>query len=489
MFSLNEKRVPSFGMALIPVVIVLAIFIGGIGVLQYPAQLMLIFSGVVLSFFAIFYGGSWDDIMNKMAESVKKALPALLILLSIGILIGAWTASGTIPLFVYYGLKIIDPNYLYVIAFIVTAIVSTFTGTSWGSAGTIGVSLMSIAGTMGLSLPITAGAVVSGAYFGDKLSPLSDTTNMSSIAAGSNIYEHIKHMLYTAVPSSILAIIVFYFAGLGTDSYNGKISSVDNMLISLDHLFHLNVFLLIPPLIVIIGSLMKRSPLIVLFTSSVVAIILALVFQPVAFGNVFQSMIDGFNIDMVKNTLPSSGATDDMKSLLNAGGLSSMYSPTIFALCAFFFSSALGVSGVLDVLLHRLLQGLQSIGGIIFSTLVTGFALINFTSKAAVAFFVVEDIFGEKYKEKSLHPVNLSRSMEDSISITEVLMPWTVSGIFMASTLGVDNFDFLPWSIFNLGGFVFSALYGFLAPHLKSFGIRESDEKIPSSHSNESISS
>lgn len=184
MFTIFEKKVPSFSISLIPVVILLGIFIVGIGILQYPAQLMMIFSGSLFSVFAVLHGNTFNDVIDKMAETIKKALPALLILLSIGILIGAWVVSGTIPLFVFYGLKIINPNYLYLVGFIVTAIVSVFTGTSWGSAGTMGVALMSIAVTMGLSLPITAGAVVSGAYFGDKLSSLFDTTNMSFISAG-----------------------------------------------------------------------------------------------------------------------------------------------------------------------------------------------------------------------------------------------------------------------------------------------------------------
>lgn len=208
----NNSR-PSLRLALIPLAIAVTIFIGGIGILQYPAELMLLFAGVVFSIFAVATGHQWDEIINVMGSKIKKALPAILILFSIGLLIGTWMVAGTIPLFVYYGLQIIDPGYLYVLAFIVTAIVSTCVGTSWGAAGTIGVAIMSIAQTMDLSMAITAGAVVSGAYFGDKLSPLSDTTNMSSLAAGANIYDHIKHMLYSTIPSSIIAIIVFTIVG------------------------------------------------------------------------------------------------------------------------------------------------------------------------------------------------------------------------------------------------------------------------------------
>ncbi|WP_277679970.1 Na+/H+ antiporter NhaC [Gracilibacillus dipsosauri] len=469
----NLKR-PSLGMALIPIVISLAIFILGIGIMKYPAELMLLFAGIVFAIFAIFHGNRWETIIEVMGSKIKKALPAILILFCIGLLIGTWMISGTIPLFVYYGLKIIDPNYLYLLAFLVTAIVSTCVGTSWGSAGTIGVAIMSIAQTMDLSLAITAGAVVSGAYFGDKLSPLSDTTNMSSIAAGSNLYEHIKHMLYTAIPSSILAIIIFSIVGLGIETDSAQLSNIQEMVANLDQLFQLNLWLLIPAVVVIVGSLMKKPPLIVLFTSSVTAMIIAILFQGASLANLFASAVSGFNVDMLVGV----DIGDDLQELLNRGGLYSMYNATFFVFVAFFFASALEVSQALNTILESIIKHLKTVGSITFSALVTGFAVINCTSNALVSYFLIQDIYGRVYKKNNLHPVNLSRNMEDSITITEVLMPWTVSGVFMATTLGVDNFEFLPWAIFNLGGFVFSALYGFLAPITGGFGVRKLERSV-----------
>ncbi|WP_102026516.1 Na+/H+ antiporter NhaC [Salirhabdus sp. Marseille-P4669] len=470
----TTKR-PSLGMALLPIAISLVIFIGGIGILKYPAELMLLFAGVVFAIFAVLHGHKFDHIIVVMGDKIKKALPAILILFSIGLLIGTWMISGTIPLFVFYGLNIIDPNYLYVLAFLVTAIVSTCVGTSWGSAGTIGVAIMSIAATMDLSLAITAGAVVSGAYFGDKLSPLSDTTNMSSLAAGSNLYEHIKHMLYTAIPSSIIAIIVFTIVGFGIETDSTQLANIQEMISGLDQLFNLNIFLLIPAIVVIAGSLMKKSPLIVLFTSAITALVIAWITQGAEVTNLFASAVSGFHVDMLGGD--SSVISEEMQSLLNRGGLYSMYNATFFVFVAFFFASALEVSQALNVILERLIVHLKTIGSITFSALVTGFAVINCTSNALVSFFLVQDIYGKAYKEKKLHPVNLSRNMEDSITITEVLMPWTVSGVFMATTLGVGNFEFLPWAIFNLGGFIFSALYGFLAPYTGGFGIRKLEDE------------
>ncbi|SFL59838.1 Na+:H+ antiporter, NhaC family [Gracilibacillus orientalis] len=472
--SAKNIKSPSIGTALIPIVISLAIFIVGIGILEYPAELMLLFGGIVFTIFAVLHGHNWERIIETMGSKIKKALPAILILFSIGLLIGTWMIAGTIPLFVYYGLEMINPNYLYLIAFLVTAIVSTCVGTSWGAAGTIGVAIMSIAQTMDLSLAITAGAVVSGAYFGDKLSPLSDTTNMSSIAAGSNLYEHIRHMLYSAIPSSILAIIVFTVVGFGIETDSTQLASIQEMTAGLDQLFNLNVVLLLPAVVVIGGSLMKKPPLIVLFTSSVIAMIIGLVFQGSSFANIFASAVSGFNVEMLGTE--ANVISEDLQSLLNRGGLYSMYNATFFVFVAFFFASALEVSQALNTILESIMAHMKTIGSITLSALVTGFAVINCTSNALVSYFLIQDIYGKVYKKKNLHPVNLSRNMEDSITITEALMPWTVSGVFMATTLGVDNFEFLPWAIFNLGGFVFSALYGFLAPITGGFGIRKLDD-------------
>ncbi|MFC4867698.1 Na+/H+ antiporter NhaC [Streptomonospora arabica] len=460
---------PGVAMALVPVAATVAILVGGIGVLKYPAELMLIFAGVVLSLFAAWYGTSLAQILTDMGEKIKRALPAILILLSIGMLIGTWMISGTIPLMVYYGLELIDPAYLYVLAFIVTGIVATFTGTSWGAGGTIGVALIGVAQTMDVSVAITAGAVVSGAYFGDKLSPLSDTTNMSSLAAGADLYEHIRHMLYTALPSSLLAIAVFLVAGNSIGASSVDLGEVEGTLTELEGLFTLNPLLLVPPALVLIGSIMKKPPLVVLFVSSMSALVLAVLVQGFSVADLFAATVSGFTTDM----LPDGGAVSDtLTELLQRGGLYSMYQSAFFVFCAFFFAAALENSNVLRVLLRRMIEGLRSTGGLVSTTLLSGFAIINGTSNALVTFFLVNDLYGEAYKKRNLHPVNLSRSMEDSVTITEVLMPWTVSGVFFATTLGVANFEFLPWAVFNWSGFAFSVLLAVLAPLTGGFGIR-----------------
>lgn len=468
----ESGRRPGVAAACVPVVITVAIFVGGIGVLEYPAELMLIFAGVVFALFSLWYGETWERILSNMGEKLKRALPAVLILLSIGMLIGSWMVSGTIPLMVFYGLELIDPSYLYVLSFVVTAVVATFTGTSWGAGGTIGVALIGVAQTMDVSLAITAGAVVSGAYFGDKLSPLSDTTNMSALAAGANLYEHIRHLLYTAVPSSVLALVVFMLAGRSITASSADLGNVDRVAGELSALFDLTPLLLIPPAVVLAGSVMRKPPLAVLFASSASALLLALLIQGTSVADLFAATVSGFTTDM----LAGGGQTSEvLTELLNRGGLYSMYNSAFFVFCAFFFASALERSKVLRVLLEGAIEKLRSTGALVLATLLSGFTIINGTSNALVTFFLVKDVYGDAFRARNLHPVNLSRSMEDSVTITEVLMPWTVSGVFFATTLGVANFDFLPWAVFNWSGLLFSALIAFLAPLTGGFGVRRSE--------------
>lgn len=468
-----EKRAlpqPRLAVAFVPVVTTLAIFVGGIGILEYPAELMLIFAAIVFTIFAACHGIGLNQVLTNMGEKIKRALPGILILLSIGMLIGTWMAAGTIPLMINYGLELINPSYLYVLSFVVTAIVATFTGTSWGAAGTIGVALIGVASTMDLSLAITAGAVVSGAYFGDKLSPLSDTTNMSSLAAGANLYEHIRHMLYTAVPSSVVAIVVFLLAGLSIDAGSADLHTIDRTVNEVQGLFTLNPALLLPPVVVLVGSVMRKSPLIVLFVSSMTAVVLAVLVQGFSVTDTFNAAVSGFTTDVLPGNV-----SDTLTELLNRGGLYSMYSSAFFVFCAFFFAAALEKSGVLHLLLSKLIDKLRSTGNLVTATLLSGFTVINGTSNALVTYFLINDLYGKAFKKRNLHPVNLSRSMEDSITITEVLMPWTVSGAFFASTLGVTNFDFLPWAVFCWSGIVFSALLAYLSPLPRNFGIRHQE--------------
>ncbi|GAA0485722.1 hypothetical protein GCM10008986_08800 [Salinibacillus aidingensis] len=269
------KREPNIFEAFSPIVVMLILLAVGYGVYGFNPEPLLILSSVYAGMIALRLGLSWDEMMEGIQEKIKQAMPAILILISIGILIGTWMISGTIPMMIYYGLQVIDPTFIVLIAFVVSAIISIVTGTSWGSAGTVGVALMGIATGLGANLPATAGAIVAGAYFGDKLSPLSDTTNLAPIAAGSELYEHIRHMLWTTVPAAIISLLVYLFVGFNLSSGNVETpETMNKMLRTLAEMFEWNLLLLLPPIIILYGSIRKKPTLPTIILSSFIAAIL-----------------------------------------------------------------------------------------------------------------------------------------------------------------------------------------------------------------------
>src|SRR5690625_5215351 len=248
----QTKRKPTAIEAFTPIIIMLLLLVIGNGIYGLAPEILLIISSIFAGFIALRVGVRWDDMMVGIREKFDTAMPSILILISIGILIGSWMISGTIPMMIYYGMELINPRFIVLIAFIVTAIISAVTGTSWGSAGTIGVALMGVAMGLGASLPATAGAIVAGAYFGDKMSPLSDTTILSPTVAGSDLYEHIKHMLYTTIPAAVISIIIYLIVGFNLPAEDAPQSEIMNtMLSTLSEMFSWNILLLIPVIIVL----------------------------------------------------------------------------------------------------------------------------------------------------------------------------------------------------------------------------------------------
>ncbi|WP_417642152.1 Na+/H+ antiporter NhaC [Enterobacter kobei] len=480
---MNANREPGFAAAMLLLAVIFMVFFVGIGLLNYPVEFVLIVITLVTGFFARFYGAGWQSMMQTFIGKIKDAVPAMLILLTIGMLIGCWMVSGTIPLMVYYGLEIINPAYLYLTAFLVTVCISTFTGTSWGSAGTIGVALVAVAAAMNVSLPITAGAVISGAYFGDKLSPLSDTTNMAALAAGAELYQSIRHMMYTSVPAFLFACLGFWIAGWDLQAAQAlQLDTIPIMKNALEQLFWLNPLLMVPALLVFIGAMRKWDTVIVLVASSFMALGLAAVVQPFALADLVKAAINGFNTSMIPGftTVVMNEATSkNITTLLNRGGMYSMVSPIVVMLCAFLFASALDVSGGLNVILQRLVKKLTSVTSTVLATMLTSSLLVACTGNAAISFFLVKNMYDPCFKTKKLHMVNMSRAMESGATLLEGLFPWTISGMFMAKTLGVATLEYAPWVLFNLSCFVMAVLYAVLA-RWSGFGTRyePGNEKI-----------
>jgi Na+:H+ antiporter, NhaC family len=443
--------------ALLPIATLLALLAAGLFVLEPGAALLLIVllgAAAVAITGAIRHGGTLRDIARSVGAKIVAVLPALLILLAIGMLIATWIASGTIPFLVYWGVRLVRPEFFLPTAFLATALMSLFTGTSWGSAGTVGVALLGTAAALGVPLPAAAGAVVSGAYFGDKMSPLSDTTNITAIAAGAALFAHVRHMLYTALPSVAVALAVYTLASAWMTPAAAAAGSAA-ILRDLESHFRLHWVVLLPAAVVVWGVVRRSHPAAAIALASVVAAVIAVLFQGFTVADTVAAALTGFRADM----LAGGAATGELfRVLVERGGLQGMAAVMVVVLAAFLLAAGMEVSGALPFLLRRMLDAVRSVFGLIAATMGAGAALIGLTSHAGVTALVVGGLFQTAYRERGLAPVNLSRSIEDSVTITEPLMPWTVSGLFMATTLGVATTRYAPWALFCYTGPVFSLL-------------------------------
>lgn len=461
--SLFEATLPLLTLA--GLLVVAAIFLE---VNQQILVMVLLASGGVAGVIAIRHGGTWDDIQRVTGDRFASVLPVILILLAIGMLIASWVISGTIPFIVYWGTRLIRPDLLVVTAFIATAIMSLCTGTSWGSAGTIGVALMGMAGALHAPLPIVAGAVVSGAYLGDKMSPLSDSTNICAIGADVPLYRSIRHLLYTATPSTIVCLIVYTIVSRFIPVSGAELpDSAKVMLTDLGNAFKLTWVAIIPLLVVLWGIMRKYPPALAIVLSSVIALVIAISVQHISPVDALTAAVSGVKVTMLKIDSPSAG----FLTLVQRGGLESMATTLLVIIIAFLLAAAMEISGALDLLIGRLLAIATTVFRLIASTMAAGATMIALTSHGGVTALVVGGLFQPAYKERGLAPENLSRSLEDSVTITEPLMPWTVSAIFMATTLGVRTTEYAPWAVFCYGGPVFSLLIAALYRKTK-FGIK-----------------
>jgi Na+:H+ antiporter, NhaC family len=450
------------GLALLPIGTMVLLFAATVAFLELRAELIVVVmlvAATVAGTIAVRRGATWDDLQRAMGEKVADVLPALLILLAIGMLIGTWMASGTIPFLVYWGVRLVDPRYLALTAFLATALMSSFTGTSWGSAGTIGVAMMGTAAALDVPLPLVAGAVVSGAYFGDKMSPLSDMTVLSALSAQADLYRHIRHMLYTAGPSFVLALLLFGTVGRVGDVPAGLPEGARVLLADIEAIYRLGWPVLLPPAVVVFCIVRRVPPALAIALASAVAALVAVLVQGFGVQDAALAAVSGFSLPMIASTGADPAAVSAaFARLAERGGLFSMAQTLVVVFSAFLMTAGMHVAGALDVLMARLLAAARSTFSLIASTMAAGATLVGLTSHGGVTVLVVGGLFQPAYRERGFTPENLSRSLEDSVTLTEVLMPWTVSAVFMATTLGVPTAAYAPWAIFCYGGPVFSLL-------------------------------
>lgn len=482
MKNASEPEPPplTLGWAILPIFAMLGLIVAAAAAGTLGTEVLI----VILLVTAVVAGGvarrqdmGWEDIQRSTGEKIAAVLPALLILLSIGLLIAAWVLSGTIPWLVYWGVRLIDPRYLVLTAFLATALMSLFTGTSWGSAGTIGVALMGTAAALDANLAATAGAVVSGAYLGDKMSPLSDSTNIAAIGAGAPLYAHIRQMMYTATPSFVVATSVYLWLGLtGHAGAVTQPAEAAGLLADIRGIYRLDALVLLPLVVVLVGILRQAPPALAIGASAAVAAVIGIAWQGFGVVEAVVAVVAGFDAGMIESTGHAvAGLGDQFVGLVERGGLYGMSYTLIVVIAAFLLAGAMDVSGALDLLIRRLLSTVRTVFGLIAATMAAGAVMIGLISHGGVTSLVVGGLFQPAYEERGLAPENLSRSIEDSVTLVEPLLPWTVSAVFMSVTLGVSTVDYAPWAVFCYGGPIFSLLIAALYRRT-GFGIRQARE-------------
>ncbi len=465
------------GLALLPVAAMVLLLLGSLAVLELTSELIVVAmlgAAVVAGIIAVRRGATWDDIQRAAGAKVAGVLPALLILLSIGMLIALWVLSGTIPFLVYWGVRLVNPQYLVLTAFLAAVLMSSFTGTSWGSAGTIGVAMMGTAAALGAPLPMVAGAVISGAYFGDKMSPLSDSTIIASVAAEVDLYVHIRHLVYTAGPSFVIAFLVYAWAGRSAFAGDAGIPESGRAILrDIESVFRLGWYTLVPVAVVVFCIVRKVPAALAIVLSSAVAAVIGGLVQHFTVNDIVMAAVSGFTLPMVASTGADPAVlSEPFARLVQRGGLYSMATTLVLVFAAFLLAAGMEVSGALSLLITRMLAAVRSTFALITATMAAGLTLIALTSHGGVTMLMVGNLFQQAYRDRRLAPENLSRSLEDSVTITEVLMPWTVSAVFMATTLGVPTIEYAPWAVFCYSGPVFSLLIAALYRRT-GYGIRE----------------
>lgn len=380
----------------------LAVIIGvGFGYFDIPIQPLLLLSAAYAAFIAYRVGLTWEDMEKGITTRLNTAMPAIFIIFAVGVIVGTWIYSGTVPMLIYYGLLIIDPTYFLVTAFIITAVVSVATGTAWGSSATAGVALMGIAIEMNVPLGIAAGAIISGAIFGDKLSPLSDTTNLAALVVQVDLYDHIKHMLWTTIPASLVGLIVWFIVGMNLDTDTASSDNVTGLTSELSSIFNWNIFMLLPFVIILWGAFTRKPIVPIMLLSSVVAVFIGMFSNGFSFVDGFTAMANGFSVDMVNS---NNEFSETVLSLLNRGGIFSMVTIVVTIFCGYAFAGIVEVAGCLDRILESFTNWVQSAWQIVGSTILGSILIVFTAGVASISIIMVGVLMKDAYTKKGMDP-------------------------------------------------------------------------------------
>lgn len=457
--KINKNKDLSITKALIPVVALIIllgfnVFVYGDDALSGSNQFVLLLGGGVAAIVGFFNKVTYQKMIDEVSENIKSTVGAILILLMVGALAGTWLVSGIIPAMIYYGLQILSPAVFLPATLLICSIISIATGSSWTTSATVGIALMGVGGALGFDLGMVAGAVISGAYFGDKLSPMSDTTNLAPAMAGTDLFTHIKYMTLTTIPTYIITIILFIILGLTVDS-KGDVD-ITTLLRDIESSFTVSGWLFLVPAVVIGLIIKKTEPLVALFTGTLLAAVFALIFQPHIINQIagvesmtLQSAYKGI-MDAIttKVSIPTTNKT--LEDLFTSGGMQKMLGTIWLILCAMVFGGIMDAIGALATISKALLKLAHTTFGLFASTVGSCLALNITASDQYLAIVVPGKMFAKAYKNKGLAPENLSRTLEDAGTVTSVLIPWNTCGAYQSGTLGVSTLEYLPYAFFNI---------------------------------------
>lgn len=439
--------------ATIPVIILISLLFYNIIFVEdqewfgtYTNQIILLFGALVAAIVGFFNKITLPTMFAEVWENLKSVFVPILILLLVGALAGTWLVSGVIPAMVYYGLKILSPSIFLPASVVICALISIATGSSWTTSATVGIALIGIGTALGINSGMIAGAVISGAYFGDKMSPLSDTTNLAPAMAGTDLFTHIRYMTITTVPTIIITLLVFFLISWNLET-TGK-ADLSDLLMSIDASFNISPVLFIVPITVIALILLKTKPLLSLGIGVILAIIFALIFQVGILNQLSSSKLNSV-FQAVITDVQINTDNEKLNDLFSAGGMLGMLWTILLILCAMVFGGVMDGIGALSRITKSLLKLFHTVFGLFASTVVSCLALNVTASDQYLAIVVPGKMYAKAFKDKGLAPENLSRTLEDSGTVTSVLVPWNTCGAYQSSVLGVDTTHYIGYAIFN----------------------------------------
>lgn len=456
------KRKPTFLESISTMIVMVIVVVTGFVFFDIPIQVLLIIASAYATWIAKRVGLTWQDLEKGIAERLNTAMPAILIILAVGIIVGSWMFSGTVPALIYYGLDLLNPSYFLISAFFISAVTSVATGTAWGSASTAGIALISIGNQLGIPPGMAAGAIIAGAVFGDKMSPLSDTTNLAALVTKVNIFKHIHSMMWTTIPASIIGLLVWFIAGFQFKGHSND-KQIQTLLSELAQIYQINIWVWVPLIVIIVCLLFKMATVPAMLISSFSAIIVGTFNHHFKMTDGFKATFSGFNESMIHQSHISSS----VKSLLEQGGMMSMTQILVTIFCGYAFAGIVEKAGCLEVLLTTISKGIHSVGSLTCITVICCIALVFAAGVASIVIIMVGVLMKDLFEKYQVSRSVLSRTLEDSSTMVLPLIPWGTSGIYYTNQLHVSVEEFFIWTVPCYLCAIIAIIYGFTGIGIK----------------------